>query len=78
MTRYQIRDAEERDAGPVIRIFNYYVQHSFGACPEDPMPVTFFALRREEAYAFPVVEHEKGVIGFGILKPFFPFSTFRT
>lgn len=77
MTRYQIRNAEERDAESVIRIFNYYVQHSYGAYPEDPVPVAFYAFLREGAYAFPVVEHEEGVIGFGMLKPFFPFSTFK-
>jgi L-amino acid N-acyltransferase YncA len=78
MTRYPIRDAEERDAGPVVRIFNYYVQHSFGAYPEEPVPVSFYAFLREGAYAFPVVEHEEGVIGFAILKPFLPFSTFNS
>jgi len=77
MTRYQIREAEDRDAEPVTRIFNYYVQHSFGAYPEEPVPVTFFAFLREGAHAFPVIEHEVGVIGFGILNPFFPFSTFK-
>jgi L-amino acid N-acyltransferase len=77
MTRYQIRDAEDRDADPVIRIFNYYVQHSYGAYPEEPVPVSFYGILREGAYAFPVVEHEEGVIGFGVLKPFFPFSTFK-
>ena len=77
MTRYQIREAEDRDAEQVTRIFNYYVQHSFGAYPEEPVPVTFFAFLREGAHAFPVIENEVGVIGFGILKPFFPFSTFK-
>jgi L-amino acid N-acyltransferase len=77
MTRYQIRDAEDRDADPVIRIFNHYVQHSYGAYPEEAMPVEFYRIFREGAFAFPVVEHEEGVIGFGILKPFLPFSTFK-
>jgi L-amino acid N-acyltransferase YncA len=47
MTRYQIRDAEDRDADPVIRIFNSSVQHSYGAYPKEPVPVTFYGILRE-------------------------------
>ena len=71
-----IRTAEERDREPVIWIFNHYVTTGFAAYPDKPVPLGFFDLFRDGALAFYVAEQEGEVIGFSLMKPFLPFSTF--
>lgn len=73
---YQVRKAEERDREAVIGIFNHYVTTSFAAYPENPVPPGFFSVMREGAHAFDIIEREGDVVGFGLLKPFLPFTTF--
>jgi L-amino acid N-acyltransferase YncA len=77
MTRFQTREAEDCDDSAILEIFNYYVRHGFGAYPEEPVPPSFFGFLRENSRAFPVVEDCGKIVGFAILKPFLPFSTFR-
>lgn len=77
MTRLQIREVEDCDNSAILEIFNYYVLHGFGAYPEEPVPPSFFGFLRENSLTFPVVEDGGKIIGFAILKPFLPFSTFR-
>lgn len=71
-----MRTAEERDREPVIRIFNHYVTSGFAAYPDKPVPAAFFDLLRDGAHHFNVAERDGRVVGFSLLKPFLPFSTF--
>ena len=73
----RIRDMRESDRDAVMRIFNHYAETGFAAYPEGPLPPQFFALLREGALTAVVLEDESGVAGFGLLKPFLPFPTFR-
>ncbi len=63
----------------VIGIFNYYVENSFAAYPEDPFPPGFFdeLLKMCEGYPAVVAEDENGEIaGFGLLRPFHAYPAF--
>lgn len=71
-----IRPVADTDRDAVIGIFNHYITTSFAAYPDKPVPPGFLSVLREGAYAFDVIEVEGEIVGFGILKPFLPFSTF--
>lgn len=77
MTGYTIRQARETDRNRIIEIFNYYITHGFSAYPDAPVPALFFDVLRDGAHAFYAVERNRDVVGFGIMKPFLPFDTFR-
>jgi L-amino acid N-acyltransferase YncA len=72
-----IRPAGDADRAAVMEIFNHYAAGSFAAYPEGPVPDRMFTLMSEEAISFVVAESAGTVIGFGLLKPFMPFSAFR-
>jgi phosphinothricin acetyltransferase len=76
MNRISVRPADERDRGRVIAIFNYYVSNGFAAYPDTPMPPAFYDILRDGSHSFYVVEKDGDVIGFALMKPFLPFSTF--
>jgi len=67
--------------GPaVIDIFNYFVQHSFAAYPDQPVPHEFFGRFQQMTQGYPafIATVDSGrVIGFGFLRPFHPASTLR-
>lgn len=62
----------------VMEIFNYYVENSFAAYPQQKLPEAFFDEFLHSTKGFPayvlVKDHE--VAGFGFLRPYKPFSTF--
>jgi L-amino acid N-acyltransferase YncA len=63
----------------VMDIFNYYIENSFAAYPENKLPYEFFEtfLRICEGYPSLIAEDDKGnVLGFGMLRAFNPFSAF--
>jgi L-amino acid N-acyltransferase YncA len=72
-----IRSVRDADQAAVMKIFNHYAAGSFAAYPEGPVPDRMFTLMAEEAISFVVAESAGTVIGFGLLKPFMPFSAFR-
>jgi phosphinothricin acetyltransferase len=72
----QVRPVSTADRDAIIEIFNHYVTTGFAAYPDKPVPQAFFETLREGAYAFPVIESEEELVGFGILRPFLPFTTF--
>ncbi|AGB01444.1 GNAT family N-acetyltransferase [Methanoregula formicica] len=72
-----IRVMQESDRDAVMRIFNHYARTSFAAYPEGPLPLQFFPHLKEGAISAVVIEDAGGVVGFGLLKPFFPFPAFR-
>jgi L-amino acid N-acyltransferase YncA len=71
-----IRTVRDSDREQVIAIFNHYVTTGFAAYPDTPVPPGFFHLLRDGAHAFLVAERNGAVVGFCLLKPFLPFSTF--
>jgi phosphinothricin acetyltransferase len=76
---YRIREIKESDRDRIIAIFNHYVVHGFSAYPEEPVPSVFFNVLKEGAHAFLAVEDDRGLIaGFGLMKPYLPFTSFRT
>lgn len=72
-----IREMQESDRDAVMRIFNHYAATSFAAYPDGPLPPQFFAPLREGVLSAVVLEDNRGVAGFGLLKPFLPFAAFR-
>lgn len=69
--------ADHREA--VIDIFNNYVEHSFAAYPETPVPYAFFDLLMQMSNGFPRVAatDERGqVVGFGMLRAYHPLPAF--
>ena len=71
-----VRAAEDCDREPVMDIFNHYVTTGFAAYPDKPLPTGFFDVMRNDAHAFYVAEKDGDVVGFSLMKPFLPFSTF--
>ena len=75
-----IRQMNEKDRTSVIDIFNYYVEQSFSAFPEEKIPYTFFdeLFLKSEGYPRIVVENQEGnIIGFAMLRPHSPIPAFR-
>lgn len=63
----------------IIDIFNYYVENSFAAYPEQKLPYKFFDqfLKMCEGYPALTAKDEHGnILGFGMLRAYNPFSTF--
>jgi L-amino acid N-acyltransferase YncA len=63
----------------IIDIFNYYIENSFAAYPENEVPYEFFdnLLKMSEGYPACTAEDEKGnILGFGMLRAYNPFSAF--
>jgi phosphinothricin acetyltransferase len=65
---------------PAIRdIFNYYIENSFAAYLEMPVPLEFFGtfLRMVEGYPFLAAKDSDGrLLGFGLLRPYNPMPAF--
>ncbi|HWR14478.1 MAG TPA: GNAT family N-acetyltransferase [Terriglobales bacterium] len=66
-----------RDVRSVVRIFNYYVEHSFAAYPESPVAEEPFQELRKAAHLALVAKHAGDVVGFAIMRPFHHASTFQ-
>jgi len=63
----------------IIDIFNYYVENSFAAYPEQKLPYECFYhfLEMYEGYPAITAEDEQGnILGFGMLRSYNPFPTF--
>lgn len=63
----------------IIDIFNYYVENSFAAYPEQKVPYEYFDqfLKMCEGYPALAVKDDQGnIIGFGMLRAYNPFPTF--
>jgi phosphinothricin acetyltransferase len=69
--------ADHRHA--VIDIFNHYVESTFAAYPEKPVPYEFFDMMLKACAGYPAVAacDEAGqVLGFGMLRPYHPMAAF--
>lgn len=72
-----LREWQDEDREEILQIFNHYAATGFAAYPDGPVPLQFFSLLHEGALSFCVMESDTGIIGFGMLKSFFPFPAFR-
>lgn len=76
---YTLRPIQQDDGPPIMDIFNYYIENSFAAYPEQKLPYLFFTnlLKSCEGYPSATVRDKADrVIGFGMLRPYNPFPTF--
>ena len=76
---YTIVPVSKEESDAVIGIFNYYVENSFAAFPEDPVPHQFFDLlvNMSAGYPFQVAKDGDGtVLGFALLRPHNPMPVF--
>jgi L-amino acid N-acyltransferase YncA len=79
MIDYQIRSAQDTDAETIICILNYYVENSFAAYPDSPLPIQAFGMLKNMVRndGFFVAEDDNGkVVGFAMLKHYMPFKSF--
>ncbi|MFA4876711.1 MAG: N-acetyltransferase family protein [Methanoregula sp.] len=67
------------DGKEVIDLFNYYIEHSFAAYPEQKVPYQFFEVFRQACTGYPSVVARTAagsLAGFGLLRPYSPMPTF--
>jgi len=67
------------DCKEVMEIFNYYIENTFAAYPEQRLPDEFFETLLILSHGYPTVaaKTEEGVvIGFGLLRPYNPLPAF--
>jgi phosphinothricin acetyltransferase len=81
MMSCEIREIVESDRRPVIEVFNYYINNSFAAYPQEPVTDEFFDNFLHSACTYPAVAvvdsaADGAVVGFGLMRPCNPFSTF--
>ncbi|MCD7971747.1 MAG: N-acetyltransferase family protein [Candidatus Azobacteroides sp.] len=74
----QVRTIESKDYSFIADIYNYYIEHSNAAFPEENIDVTFIASLHKSVLtdSFLVLDNGEKVIGFGLLKDFLPFENF--
>jgi len=68
------------DREPVIAIFNYYIEHSFAAYLEEPVPLEAYDRMLETAAGYPtgiISDTTNTVLGFGMLRPHKPIPSFQ-
>ncbi len=67
------------DKNAIVVLFNYYIENSFAAYPEEKVPEEFFDFLMRICQGYPTVSiknSENEVLGFGMLRPYSPLSTF--
>lgn len=77
--QFTIEPVRNEDGKAIIDIFNHYVENSFAAYPEDPVPYEFFDsfLNMSAGYPFLVARDSEGnVLGFAVLRPHSPMPVF--
>jgi len=70
----------EKDGEEIIDLFNYYIEHSFAAFPEQKVPQEFFSCFFETCRHYPsvVARLPDGTLaGFGLLRAHNPMPAFR-
>ncbi|MDD1663577.1 MAG: N-acetyltransferase family protein [Methanomicrobiales archaeon] len=75
MSEVTIRQVTKNDAPEITRIFNHYVRKSFAAFPDREVGSSFILQLLEQAkdYGGYAVESDGEVIGFGMIRPLYPF-----
>jgi L-amino acid N-acyltransferase YncA len=79
MPEYLLQPLGESDDMAVLDIFNHYIEHSFAAYPEHPVPHEFFGILMNLCKDYPTVDAKDGtgaLQGFGMLRPHSPLPVF--
>jgi phosphinothricin acetyltransferase len=77
---YEFLPLEDADRTAIAAIFNYFVEHSFAAYPEETVGEDFldWLLAMSKGYPSLCVKTEAGeVVGFGFLHAYHPAESFR-
>jgi L-amino acid N-acyltransferase YncA len=75
-----VRPARDDDLPRIREIFNVYVRESFAAYPEHEVDRDFFQMLHRDRVSSPiyVVDCAGDIAGFGMIRPYLPFPSFRT
>jgi phosphinothricin acetyltransferase len=77
----QYEPLSQSHAKEVIDIFNYYVENTFAAFPEEKLPYEAFGMFLKVTAGYPAYaikdQENKKAIGFCFLRPFSPFPVFK-
>jgi len=76
---YLINSITNEDREPIIDIFNYYVENSFAAYPENKLPYQAFDMFLQMAKDLPTVtikDKNGKLLGFGMLRKYNPMPAF--
>lgn len=76
---YLISPISKEDREPIMDIFNYYIEHSFAAYPEQQFPYAAFdmLLQMSDGYPTATLKNSEGKItGFGMLRAHNPMPAF--
>jgi len=77
---YTIRPIDDTHSKSVMTILNHYIENSFAAYFDHPLPDFFFDKIREMIKGYPAFvacESKEGVVGFAFLHAYHPAPTFR-
>lgn len=77
---YSFTPLTEEHRKPVIDIFNYYIENSFAAFPDQKLSYGFFDMILNATAGYPaiVVQAEDGeVVGFAFLRAYHPMPVFK-
>jgi phosphinothricin acetyltransferase len=76
---YELSPISPEDREAVIDTFNYYIENSFAAYPEDKVPYEFFNFFLQVISGYPnaiVKDENKHFLGFCMLRPHAPMPAF--
>ncbi len=76
---YQIEPLSNSDRHDVVAIFNYFIESTFAAFPDEPVPDAFFdrLLAMCSGYPALVAKADRKTVGFAFLRPYHPANTLR-
>jgi phosphinothricin acetyltransferase len=79
MEKFEFVKMEPDHGKEVMEIFNYYIETTNAAYPQQPLPEVFFSKLMDMTAGYPAfaVLSDKKVVGFCFLKPHNPLPTFR-
>ncbi|WP_406657238.1 N-acetyltransferase family protein [Methanolobus sp. ZRKC2] len=79
MSEYTLEPLNLSHRNAVVDIFNYYIENSFAAYPENKVPYEFYDMILQSSAGHPAdaVKNEDGaIVGFGLLRPHSPMPAF--
>ncbi len=78
---YEIEPISSEDREEIVEIFNFYVENSFAAFPENRVPMGFFSVLMEACRGYPAFAArgtDGRVRGFAFLRPHHPMPAFTS
>lgn len=77
---YTFAQLKDEYRKPVIDIFNYYIENSFAAFPEEKVSYNFFDILLKATAGYPAIAVKAGdgeVVGFAFLRPYHSMPVFK-